>query len=213
MLQLLKSTEVNIPIPEEQFYEKESYKIKQDFVDHIEGILWRNKVSPTTLNISSKIYRELQIFEVRVRNMDDCLNQIIRLIDSKIPYPVLFIITQQTKDVKAIISYKKILDEKINIEELFETDKLSLQLKGNTVDAIYANYLYQIVSFDYGGSLEENFGIYKYIKNIQNQIDKINQQIRKELSVAKKQALARKRKDLENVKEAMIKHKKIGVDQ
>ena len=202
MMNLPKSTEVGRIVAKERFYAKESYKIKDYFVNTIEKIIWANKISPTTLNISSKKYIELQVFEVYLKLVDKKLNDIIRLIDSKIPYLILFLIIYKS-EVKAIISYKQVKEEKTVIIEQFESawqdaGSFKLGLKGNSVDAIYESYLYQIESdLHFGDNLDENIDKYKQIKKLKAEIEKINRKIRKEPSIAKRQELARERKELE----------------
>ena len=124
------------------------------------------------------------------------------MIDSKIPYPVLFLVCYRN-DIKAMLSVKQVKGEKTVVIEQFETDwqtneSFRLEMKGASVDAIYENYLYQIAAgLDAGGSLEENMSRYKQIKAWKTAIQKINSQIKKEPSVVKRQELARERYLLE----------------
>jgi len=198
MLNLPKSTHVGRVVSKERFYEKEPSKIKEYFVTHIEKIIWANKISPITLNINSKAYNELQVFEIYFKSVNKKINAIIRLIDSKIPYPILFLIIYKN-EIKAITSFKKIKDEKTVIVEQFEKnwqelENFKLELKGNSVDAIYENYLYQIeTSLHFCDNLEENVDKYKQIKALKAEIEKINRKIKNEPSIAKRQELARRR--------------------
>ena len=202
MLNLPKSTQVDKLVPKERFYTKESSKTKRFFINLIDKVIWANKISPTTLNISTQTYPELQIFEVRIKSVDNVINKVILLIDSKIPYPVLFLLHFEDK-MKAILSIKQVTNEKTVILEQFETDwqdieQLKLDLKGNSVDTIYENYLYQINSeFPLGGNFEDRIVKYKQIKSIKKEITKINHKMNTEPSLSKKQALARYRNTLE----------------
>jgi len=211
MLNLPKLTEVNKIISKERFYEKEPSKIKEYFVNNIDRIIWANKISPTTLNISSKKYSELQILEIYLKSIDKKLNNIIRLIDSKIPYLILFLVIYKN-GIKVVTSFKKIKEEKTVIIEQFEQDwqeleNFKLEIKGNSVDTIYENYLYQIEpNLHSGGNLEENIDKYKQIKALKAEIEKINRKIKNEPSIAKRQELARKRNKLEDeIKNIQIK--------
>jgi len=202
MLNLPPSTEVGKIVPKERFYAKEPSKTKDYFTTHIEKISWVNKISPTTLNISARSYPELQVFEVRFKAVDKKTNKTIRLIDSKIPYPVLFLVCYRN-ELKAMLSVKQVKGDKIVVIEQFETDwhdfeGFKLEMKGASVDAIYENYLYQITDkLNFGGSLEENMNKYKQIKALKTAIEKINRKIKKEPSVVKRQELARERNALE----------------
>jgi len=203
MMNLPKSTEVGRTVPKERFYEKESSTTKDYFVKNIEKIIWANKISPTTLNISSKTYPELQVFKIYIKSIDKKIKDIVRLMDGKIPYPVLFSIICKN-EVKSIIAAKQVKEEKIVVIEQFENDwqelkDFVLHLKGNRVDSIYENYMYQIEpDLQIGGSFEENLTKYKQIKSLKAEIEKINRKIKKELSIDKKQELARSRNELEN---------------
>ena len=80
------------------------------------------------------------------------------------------------------------------------TDTLDLELKGIAVGEIYANFLYQIDpdlqlpgTSDAKSAVEHNKKKQKALK----QIDSISRKIRNEPSIAKRQALARQRHELE----------------
>ena len=202
MLNLPPSTEVGKIVPKERFYAKEPSKTKDYFTANIEKICWANKISPTTLNIYARSCPELQVFEVRLKAVDKKINKIIRLIDSKIPYPVLFLVCYRN-DIKAILSVKQVKVDKtvviLQFETIWQTNEgFRLEMKGASVDAIYENYLYQITpELDFGNSLEENMSKYKQIKALKTAIEKINRKIKKEPSVVKRQELARERNELE----------------
>ena len=202
MLNLPKSTEVGRIVSKERFYEKESSKIKEYFVNNIDRIIWTNKISPTTLNINSKTYLELQVFEIHFKSVNTKTNDIIRLIDSKVPYLILFLAICKN-EIKAIISFKQIKEKKNLVVEQFESkwqdfENFKLELKGNSVDTIYENYLYQIeASLRFGGNLKENVDKYKQIKSLKAEIEKINRKIKNEPAIAKRQELARERNVLE----------------
>ena len=201
-LKLPKTTEVGKVIAKERFYEKEPAHIKAYFVAHIEKIIWVNKISPTTLNVFAQNYPELQVFEIHFKSVNKKMYDMIRLIDSKIPYLILFLAVCGNER-KAIISFKQIKEIKSVIVEQFQNEwqdmgNFKLELKGNSVDAIYENYLYQIASgLHFGDNLAENVAKYKEVKCLKAAIEKINRKIRNEPSIAKKQELARRRNDLE----------------
>ena len=202
MLNLPPSTEVGKTVPKERFYAKEPSETKDYFTTFIEKINWANKISPATLNISARVCPELQVFEVRLKAFDKKINKIIRLMDGKIPYPVLFLVCYRN-ELKAMLSVKQVKGDRTIVVEQFETDwheskGFRLKMKGISVDAIYENYLYQIATgLDSGGSLEENMNRYKQVKAWKAAIDKINRQIKKEPSIVKRQELARERYLLE----------------
>ena len=85
-MDLPASTVVNRLVPKEKFYSKTSVsgKLRQQFTDEIEKIRWANKIAPSTLNITSKEYAELQVFEI-VLKQSEISASVLKHIDSFIP--------------------------------------------------------------------------------------------------------------------------------
>lgn len=206
MIDLPQSTYVGKFIPKEKFYSKTgiSNKLRQLFTDEIEKITWANKIAPDTLNITSKDYAEIQIFELTLKG-SDIDNSILKHIDTFIPYPILFIL-KYSNSQKAVISYKEPTAKNQNqmkVDGYYETTwqpELKLEIKGRSVDEIYKHFIFQIApslsktkQVDIKLAIEDN----KESQAIKRQIDAINKQISREPSIAKKQELARKRHNLE----------------
>lgn len=205
-MNLPTSTAVNRFLPKEKFYSKTvvSNKLRELFTDEIEKILWVHKISPATLNITAGEYEELQIFEIALKK-DELSPQILKHIDTFIPYPILFVLKKASLS-KIIISYKEPASSKSSLMKIttyFDTEwqkEISLELKGRSVDEIYKNYLRQIAPHlditskpNVKTAIEENQAREKTIK----QIDALNRAILHEPSVAKQQELARQRYTLE----------------
>lgn len=202
------STVVNRIIPKEKFYTRTSVsnKLRQQFTDEIEKIRWTNKIAPDTLNISSKEYTELQVFEITLKKSELSLG-VLKHIDTFIPYPILFVL-KKTNAQKAVISFKEQgikYENQMKVDSYFETKwitDLSLELKGRSVDEIYKHFLFQIAPIleqtnqtDTKSAVQSN----KEKEKIQKQIDTINKQLASEPSLAKKQELARQRHSLEEM--------------
>jgi hypothetical protein len=181
-----------------------SSKLKQLFTDEIEKITWSNKIAPETLNITAGEYAELQVFAIIIKG-SEISNAVLRHIDTFIPYPILFIVHKNGSQ-KAVISYKEQgirNKDSMKVDSYFDTGwvkDLELNLKGRSVDEIYKNYLLQIapnLKTDGHKTTKEAVDQNKAKLAIQNQIDGLNKQIRSEVSLAKKQDLARQRFELE----------------
>lgn len=207
MMDFPASTRVDRFVPKEKFYSKTlvSGKLRQQFTDEIEKIRWTNKIAPSTLNVTSKDYAELQVFEITLKQTE-LSPPVLKHIDTFIPYPILFIL-KQPHAIKAVISFKEpgVKNEnQMRVDSYFETPwqpELSLELRGRSVDEIYRNYLYQIAPQlkNIGiANIKEAIEINKERKKIQKQIDAINRKIANEPSLAKKQELARERHALES---------------
>ena len=200
------STLVNRFIPKEKFYTKTTVntKLRELFTSEVEKIVWVNKIAPTTLNISSGEYEEMQVLEVALKK-SDLSQQILKHIDTFIPYPILFVL-KKTAMSKLVISYKEPISSKNNLMKVttyFETSwqpDIAIELKGRSVDEIYKNYLRQIApELDLATKPDVRYAI----ENSQNreritkQIEALNRAIFHEPSVAKQQSLARQRNSLE----------------
>ena len=149
MINLPTSTLVNRFIPKEKFYRKTTVntKLRELFTNEIEKIVWTNKISPTTLNITANDYLEMQIFEILLKK-SDISSQILKHIDTFIPYPILFIL-KKTDLIKLVISFKEPASKNnvMKVTDYFDTNwqiDINLEMKGRSVDEIYKNYLYQI---------------------------------------------------------------------
>ena len=181
-----------------------SSKLRQKFTDEIEKITWTNKISPDTLNITAGDYGELQVFEVSLKG-SDISTSVLRHIDTYIPYPILYII-KKPEAIKAVLSFKESTtrsEDRMKVDSYFDSGwqkELNLELKGLSVAEIYKNYMLQIepeLRNTKQASTKEVVEINKAKQSIQSQIDRLNLQIRNELSTAKKQELARQRFKLE----------------
>lgn len=206
-MNLPAATLVNRFVPKEKFYSKTevSAKVKQLFISEIEKIMWANKVAPSTLNISSGKLLELQVFELTLKS-HDISETVLKHIDKHIPYPILFIVKRENS-VKAVISYKEQNlrnEHSMKVDSYFSTkwsSDIDLELRGNSVDSIYRNYLYQIApQLKNAGNTSAKQAVesLKVNQKVQKQIDQINKQMRSEPSIAKRQMLARERYKLEN---------------
>lgn len=108
MIGLPISTEYNHRIPKQKFYDNlaVSPALKKFFIDQIKMIYWRNKISPTTLNIAAgEMVVEIEIIEIQLTS--PTLNEaVLRQIDKEIPYHIVFLLEFDGKH-QAWASYKE----------------------------------------------------------------------------------------------------------
>ena len=93
MINLPSNCEVNKFIPKKTFYEKVniSSSAKQDFIDKLEKIYWKYKLSEDTINITkTEEVEEIEIFELVLKEKCD-VKSLIKVITKEIPYVILFI--------------------------------------------------------------------------------------------------------------------------
>lgn len=92
-LNLPKDCLVNKFIPKNTFSNKTTLtsRIKDDFTQSIQKITWRYKLSPETLSIPVFWQvEEIQVFEIELKEKSIPQN-VLRVIDKLIPYPILYI--------------------------------------------------------------------------------------------------------------------------
>ena len=136
------------PIPKAKFYEKlpVTQAVKNCFVNEIAAIVWRNKLSPETLNVQpgSRV-REIEVIEITLKG--ETLNDsVLKLIDKGIPYQLLFML-KRGEEYQLCIGYKE--TETASVKEYFKTpwqtfSELPLQINGLTLDEVCDNFIRQI---------------------------------------------------------------------
>lgn len=209
MLNLPKSTEVNRVVPKESIYRHSSLNTKQrqTMVDQIDKIIWCNKLSPQTLNITSDEYSELEVFRVILKDGADIGADpatLLKPIDEAISYPILFALTDISGFTRYVIAYKTINqnnDNRAVVREYFSSDWMSdlvPEITGNSIEQIYASLIHQIepsVLID-NYKISEAVELYQHQKLARRQIEQLNKQIQREPNTAKRQELAKQRADI-----------------
>lgn len=153
LLDLPKTTAFNRRIPKQKFYDNLSVtaELKRIFIDQINLIIWKNKISPATLNISKgEIVTEIEIFEIKL-NQTRLDKRVLQLIDKEIPYHILHLLEYQGK-YQAWIGYKEqslTKADSFKVNGYYNTDwllldELPLRLDGLTMDAIYDSFICQV---------------------------------------------------------------------
>jgi len=199
MIALPKTTEFNRRIPKQKFYENMdiSPTLKKVFVEYVKIIYWKNKIAVSTTNLAAgKDVTELEVFEIRLNSpiTDDNL---LRQIDRQIPYHILFILEYENK-YQAWIGYKEAAMSGNNAfkvsgyyhTEWLEEDKLTLNMEGLNLDAVYENYVRQIAGDRLeretsGERLKESIERDEKRQQLQKQIDVLTARIRKEKQLNK----------------------------
>ncbi|MBN2135180.1 MAG: DUF4391 domain-containing protein [Acidobacteria bacterium] len=154
MLNLPKSTKYGKKIPKTKFYQNLNLpnKVKQQFVDEIETIIWQNKISPDTISISpGEEVTEIEVIEIRLHQKGISKN-ILEIIDRGIPYHIIFVLTFKVM-AQIGIGYKEKIkkkDDKYRVERYYfsewaSSDGLTIELNGLNLDRIYENLLRQYI--------------------------------------------------------------------
>ena len=150
-----EKTFFNRVIPKAKFYEKlpVTQAVRGCFVNEIAAIVWRNKLSPETLNVQpgSRV-REIEVIEISLKG-ESLNDSVLKVIDKGIPYQLLFLL-KRGEEYQLCMGYKE--TETSAVKEYFKTDwmafeSLPLQISGLTLDEVCDNFIRQI-----HGSLQTN---------------------------------------------------------
>jgi len=85
-------------IPKSKFFEKTlvNTKLKKEFTDKIQKIIWKYKLAEETIGINkTEATEEIQIFEIQLKEQIIPKN-VLKVIDKTIPYPILYIFLHDT---------------------------------------------------------------------------------------------------------------------
>ena len=217
MLGLPKATEFNRRIPKAKFYENINIttSLKRLFVDQIKNIYWRNKIASTTTNlIDGKYVTEIEVFEINLNSSQVDIN-LLKSIDSVIPYHILYILECNGK-YQAWIGYKETTDIEKKISKVdryyhtnwLEETELIVKLEGLNLDDVYENLVRQIAgdklqSDNINESLKQSVERDKEIETLQKQISILQNKIRKEKQLNKQIEMNTELKKLRSVLEKL----------
>lgn len=216
MFNLPKTTIVDKIIPKVKFYEKTkaNSKLKQLFIDDIEQIIWKNKLSKDTINLDEgKKVKEIEIFEITLKHKD-LSKDILKTIDKFIPYQILYILRFEDK-IKFTIAYKDSNKNNENImvvDSYYESDWINeneCNINLNLINSLDYVYNELIKSFIPREIPKNNIDIKYIVQNekeiqiLEKEIDKLEKTLRKEKQFNKKvevkKILREKIKQLQNL--------------
>jgi hypothetical protein len=127
-----KQAEFNRVLPKSKIYEhaRPSRSIRERFVQEVDQIVWKYKLSPETVNLPARPgVPEIQIFSVSLRS-EELSESILRTIDKAIPFPIFFELTYQER-IKSTAAFKRPSEAdsaKWVVDAYFETPWLPVTL-------------------------------------------------------------------------------------
>ena len=216
MIDFPESAKVGRIIAKEKFYGKTDTATKNLFQNEIARITWEYKLAPETINLPAKHWPEVEVFRITLKNYD-LPSKVLKVIDSAIPYPILFFVEKGTAK-KAVICYKEQNQKNENtakVDTYFETEwndeKLSnIKIDGLDIDTVFGNFVRQIAGERYTSintttngnvstTIKDDIEKIKNREKILKQIDALTRKIKSEPSIGKKQALAEERYKLKQL--------------
>ena len=182
-------------IPKSKLYENASVntKLKDNFVNQIEKIVWQYKLAPNTLNLdATDKVSEIQVFDIflKTKEVDQAL---LEVIDKAIPLPIIFQIHKGNK-VKIKAAYKRPSESANNkwvIESYFESEWLDKDVaKQPMPQALDLGKLYEqilkslmsveVISSKTTQTLDEQVDKINKINSLKKEMDKLDSKYKKE---------------------------------
>lgn len=199
MINLPNSCEVNKFIPKKTFYEKVniSSSAKQDFIDKLEKIYWKYKLSEDTINISkTEDVEEIEIFELILKEKCD-VKSLIKVITKEIPYVILFIIKYNNEFQYVIKIDDNILITNWNEEKDFKFIGLNLK-------EVYNDIVRKIINDDSTENITKALEITKQREELEKKINSLKSKINREVQFKKKVELNHELRKLEKKLEELL---------
>lgn len=199
MITLPKECIVDKFIPKKTFYEKVNISnlIKQEFVDKVERITWKYKIAESNINVSkTNDVEEIEIFEIILREKYDSKN-ILKVITKEIPYPILFVVKCNDE-----FQYGIKFEDVIYFSEW--NNNINFNFTGFNLENVYENIVKTITNLDNNTeNIQAELEKLEEISKIQNEITKLETQIRKEQQFNIKVELNKKILELKIKKEEL----------
>lgn len=188
MIELPKECIVDKFIPKKIFYEKVSLSsnLKQEFVDKIDKIYWKYKVSEDTLNISkTENVEEIEIFKLTLKEKVNCQN-IIKVITRNIPYIILFEIYYNDEVQYAIKHNDDIYFTNWN-------EKINFNFNGIDLNVVYENIIRSVTNIsEQSNNIDTELEKDKKLKEVQKEIERLESKMKAEKQFNKKVELNKK---------------------
>lgn len=141
---------VNRQITKKKLFEwiQANTTIKNLFAAQVERMIWAYKLSPETINLSSKDgIEEIQIFEIFLKG-SELDNELLKSIDKAIPSPILFVLYDE-QSIQYRAAYKRINDvdsTKWIVGDYFESTWMTKRYtKSDLPKALDLKSLYQLL--------------------------------------------------------------------
>ena len=193
MIKLPESCEVNKFIPKKTFYEKVniSSSVKQDFIDKLEKIYWKYKLSEDTINITkTDDVEEIEIFELVLKEKCD-IKSLIKVITKEISYIILFLVKFNDEFQYAIKVDDNILITNWNEEKDFK-------FVGFNLKEVYNDIVRKIINDETTNNIEYVLEINKKKEELEKKINSLKSKINKEVQFKKKVEFNQELRKLEN---------------
>jgi hypothetical protein len=127
--------------------------MKRNFVNDIDQIVWRNKLSTSTINISAgTTVIEIDVLEISLKK-EECNYSLFEFIDKNLPNHTVFVLTY-SDEAQLFINYKEPIENRTGKHKIaanYKTDwlpknEIKLSIDGLNLDRVYDNFVVQIAN-------------------------------------------------------------------
>ncbi|MDA8212324.1 MAG: DUF4391 domain-containing protein [Clostridia bacterium] len=156
MFNLPERTLYNRRIPKNKLYEKlkANTKLKDLFVEQVDYVVWKNKLSKDTVNLEpTEEVQEIQVFEIHLKQRE-LSREILENIDKSIPYPIIHVLIYQNQ-AKFAVAYKQRNrndKDRAVIRSYYESDWQPVKgisvnlLQGLDLKSVYENFIRSLMA-------------------------------------------------------------------
>ncbi|KUO60412.1 hypothetical protein APF79_04450 [bacterium BRH_c32] len=209
-LKLPNSAYVNKFIAKSKFYERANLgtKLQNEFVNKIQRITWKYKLSEETVGISkTDKVTEIQIFEIELKEQIIPKN-VLKIIDKSIPYPILYIFTYKDN-----FAYGITLKDNTNAQNYYFSEwdeNIEFDFSGIDLEKVYQKLIKVFLkeSFQKKDDFNEVIALDTQIKTLEKEITSLENKIRKEKQFNRKvesnKLLTKKKKEMKMLKRNLL---------
>ena len=204
MIELPKACVVDKFLPKKLFYENVNITnpIKEEFVEKLNKIYWKYKISEDNINISkTENVEEIEIFELELKEKYICKN-IIKIITRNISYPILFLIKYENEFQYAIKYNEDIYFNDWNKELFFDFNALNLEIIYNNIVKSITNIDKSVKHLDY--EIQKQNEILKMENEIKKLESKIHNEKQFNIKVEYNQKINEIKSKIEKIKSNML---------
>lgn len=153
MFNLPRNTEIGRIIPKNAFESYCNSKQKKSFVENLKRIVWQNKLSLDTINLTGDEVQEIQIFTIELKKKIE-IKDLLTVIDKAIPYHIIFkILFEEEYYLSASVKHSNPQNENMAvIDYTFSSNwksasdpQFTLELRNN-LDWVYRNFCLQFTN-------------------------------------------------------------------
>ncbi len=162
--------------------------IKDEFTNHIQKIIWKYKISESTVNISkTKEIEEIEVFEIELKQKKIPYKAIAQ-INIFIPYTILFVFTYLQEQTAGIFYTHKLKQRFYSLDWDSSDDEKNIPVRGENLQTVYENIVETFL--DKRALKKEFFSdkvlLHHKIDEIEKEIQVLENKVRKEKQFNKK---------------------------